>query len=601
MRAATPAIGTFIGAPIRRAGEQVLAVRFSVQPGLPYFQFVRQRNVALTLLLTDVNAINGFRRNELRLPFDYFKFGLFFLLAILHLALWGFGTARISNGYFFGYAFCTALSSVLLGLVFYHVGDTATWLVVLLAVSVLYIALGAFLLTAIYTIFNRRRGVVYWGLLAYGVAGLVLLFARYHGSYNLGITPFAFLMLLEVVRVTVLSTRKRLRGAAIIAGGCLSFGVCYSVWAAINLGYLPYGPAQLYLHVAYNMGFISLPVAISIYLALGAAFDSHALAQKLGEVEELSAEKQQILATQNETLEKEVGERTAELNQSLTDLKSTQAQLIQREKMASLGELTAGIAHEIQNPLNFVNNFSEVSAELMDEVQEEREKGEERDDGLVDELLDDVTQNLRKITHHGQRAASIVRGMLEHSRAAPGQTQPTDLNALADEYLRLAYNGAQAKDNRFNCTLQTDFDPILPPANVEPQEMGRVLLNLFHNAFYAVLEKQKNQNQNLLGLKDLTGLSGLSPYQPTVGVSTKRRNRWVEIRVTDNGTGMPEAVQGKIFQPFFTTKPTGQGTGLGLSLSYDIVTKRYGGELAVESQPGEGAEFIVRLPVAAGE
>ena len=580
IRAATPPIGTFVGAPVRRAGEQVLAVRFAVQPGLPYFQFVLQRNVALTMVLTEVNAINDFRRNELRLQFDYFKFGLFFLLAVLHLALWSFGTARRANGYFFGYALSTALSSLLLGLVFFHVRDTATWLGVLLAVSVLYVALGAFLLTAIYTIFNRRKGVVYWGLLAYGVVGLVLLFVRYHGSYNLGITPYGFLMLLEVVRVTILSTRKKLRGASIIAGGCLAFGICYTVWAAVILGYLPQGPAQIFLHVAYNLAFISLPVAISIYLALGAAFDSRALAQKLREVEQLSTEKQQILATQNETLEKQVGERTAELQQSLADLKATQAQLIQKEKMASLGELTAGIAHEIQNPLNFVNNFSEVSVELVGEIKEERQKTNERDEGLVDELLSDLGQNLQKITHHGHRAAAIVRGMLEHSRASAGERRPTDLNLLAGEYLKLALHGARAKNPAFECAVETAFDPTLPKVPAEPGELGRVLLNLLGNAFDAVAERQA---QNPTG------------YQPTVRLTTRLAEGGVEIRVADNGVGIPESVLPKLFQPFFTTKPTGQGTGLGLSLAYDIVTHRHGGRLTVESQPGQGAAFVVWL------
>jgi len=583
VRAATPVIGTFIGAPIRRAGEQVLAVRFAIQPGLPYFQFIFQRNVALTLLLTEVNTINAFRQNELRLPFDYFKFGLFFLLAVLHLALWGFGTARRSNGYFFGYALCTALSSLLLGIVHYHVHDTATWLAVLLAVTVLYVALGAFLLTAIYTIFNRRKGIVYWGLLAYGAAGLGLVFARYHGGYNLGITLFGFLMLLEVVRVTVVSTRKKQRGASIITGGCVGFGFCYVVWAAIILGYLPYGPAQVYLHLTYNLAFISLPVAISIYLALGASFDNRTLAQKLREVEQLSAEKQQILATQNETLEKQVGERTAELQQSLSDLKATQTQLIQKEKMASLGELTAGIAHEIQNPLNFVNNFSEVSRELVGEIQEERQKPEARDEGLVDELLGDLGQNLQKITHHGQRAAAIVRGMLEHSRDSVGEKRPTDLNALAGEYLKLALHGARAKHPASGCAVETAFDPTLPKVPAEPVELGRVLLNLLGNAFDAVTERQTQAPQD---------------YQPTVRLTTRRTDGGVEIEVSDNGVGIPESALPKLFQPFFTTKPTGQGTGLGLSLAYDIVTNRHGGTLTVESQPGLGAAFVVRLPVA---
>jgi signal transduction histidine kinase len=271
-----------------------------------------------------------------------------------------------------------------------------------------------------------------------------------------------------------------------------------------------------------------------------------------------------------------------ELQRSLDHLKTTQTQLIQSEKMASLGELTAGIAHEIQNPLNFVNNFSELSVELIEEVREERAKGAALNPAHLEDLLRDLEQNLQKIAHHGQRAASIVRGMLEHSRAASGQKQPTDLNALADEYLRLSYHGLRAKDKAFNATLKTDFDPALPRVEIAPQDVGRVLLNLFNNAFYAVLEKKKQQP---------TG------YEPTVSVSTRRVNDGVEIRVTDNGGGIPEPVREKIFQPFFTTKPTGQGTGLGLSLSYDIIAKGHGGTLTVESEEGIGTTFTIALPI----
>ena len=268
-----------------------------------------------------------------------------------------------------------------------------------------------------------------------------------------------------------------------------------------------------------------------------------------------------------------------QLEQTLTELRATQTQLIQKEKMASLGELTAGIAHEIQNPLNFVNNFSEVSAELLDELTEALGADHV---GKVKALTDDLRQNLEKITHHGQRAGGIVRGMLQHSRPSSGRKESTDLNALADEYLRLAYHGFKVKNKDFNAKLKTDFDPELGLVNIVPQETGRVLLNLFNNAFYAV---QQRANQGEAG------------YQPTVNVSTKHQNERVEIRVSDNGTGMTEAVKQKIFQPFFTTKPTGQGTGLGLSLSYDIVTKGHSGELRVDTQAGKYSEFIIELPI----
>ena len=247
--------------------------------------------------------------------------------------------------------------------------------------------------------------------------------------------------------------------------------------------------------------------------------------------------------------------------------------------MASLGELTAGIAHEIQNPLNFVNNFSEVSVELMSELEVALAAGDEEE---VTVLAADVRQNLTKITLHGRRAAGIVRGMLEHSRSSTGERQPTDLNQLCAEYLRLAYQGLRATDKTFNALLTTDFGTGLPLVTAVGADVGRVLLNLFSNAFYAVRQRQQ---------------AGEPGYQPQVGVRTVVLNHQVHIQVSDNGTGMSPAVQAKIFQPFFTTKPSGEGTGLGLSLSHDILAQGHGGSLAVESQEGTGTTFSVALPL----
>ncbi|WP_345073570.1 sensor histidine kinase [Hymenobacter fastidiosus] len=310
--------------------------------------------------------------------------------------------------------------------------------------------------------------------------------------------------------------------------------------------------------------------------------------ERLAREEEEKA--RQLIAAQNIELERQVAERTSaltrqaqELRETLTELKTTQAQLIQAEKMASLGELTAGIAHEIQNPLNFVNNFSEVSVELLHELQEgPLRQLPDPEKQYAAELLNDLVLNLQKITSHGKRADSIVKGMLEHSRASTGERQPTDLNALADEYLRLSYHGLRAKNKSFNALLTTDFDPQLPLVEVVSQEVGRVLLNMFTNAFYAVQQRQ---------------LQGEAGYAPEVRVTTRHRADEIEIRVRDNGTGMPESVQAKVFQPFFTTKPTGEGTGLGLSLSHDIIVKGHGGTLQVDSQPGQFTEFIITLPV----
>ena len=268
------------------------------------------------------------------------------------------------------------------------------------------------------------------------------------------------------------------------------------------------------------------------------------------------------------------------LDAAFNNLKNTQARLIQSEKMASLGELTAGIAHEIQNPLNFVNNFSEVSNELIDEMNAELDKGDIEEAKLI---AVDVKQNLEKINHHGKRAGDIVKGMLQHSRNTSNATkEPTDINKLADEYLRLAYHGLRAKDKSFNAIMKTDFDKTIGNINIIPQDIGRVILNLITNAFYAVDEKKK---------------SGIGErYEPTVLVSTKKSGDKILITVKDNGNGIPQKIIDKIFQPFFTTKPTGQGTGLGLSLSYDIV-KAHGGELKVETKEGQGTTFTIQLPI----
>jgi two-component system NtrC family sensor kinase len=269
-----------------------------------------------------------------------------------------------------------------------------------------------------------------------------------------------------------------------------------------------------------------------------------------------------------------------ELKQALSKIKATQAQLVQKEKMASLGELTAGIAHEIQNPLNFVNNFSEVSAELVSEIREEDLRVDRHPD-LIEELLNDLSVNLLKITQHGSRASAIVKGMLEHSRTETGERRPTNLNTLADEYLKIAYHGLRAKHKDFNVDLKTAFQTNLGTVELVPQDIGRVLLNLYNNAFYAVREKQRTASPG---------------FRPTVTVTTTQEDGYVKVWVSDNGTGVPEPIRAKIFQPFFTTKPTGEGTGLGLSLSYDIIAKGHGGQLKMESQVGEGTTFLIQLP-----
>jgi signal transduction histidine kinase len=275
----------------------------------------------------------------------------------------------------------------------------------------------------------------------------------------------------------------------------------------------------------------------------------------------------------------EIEQQKKQVEESMERLQSTQSQLVQAEKMASLGELTAGIAHEIQNPLNFVNNFAEINTELIDELKKEIEPA-----GIIsaNELVEDIKANSEKITHHGNRADAIVKSMLQHSRKTSAQKELTDINALCDEYMRLFYHGLRAKDKSFNAEYDTKFDTTLPLISVIPQDIGRVILNLINNAFYAVNARQKMEQD--------------SGYKPLVTLTTSKQGDQVVIEVADNGTGMPEQVKEKIFQPFFTTKPTGEGTGLGSSLSYDIVTKGHGGSINVSTSTNQGTVFSVQLP-----
>ena len=303
------------------------------------------------------------------------------------------------------------------------------------------------------------------------------------------------------------------------------------------------------------------------------------------ELHALHEEQQRLLTEQNAQLEQKVKERTWEISQqkeelqkSLAELNATQLQLVQKEKMASLGELTAGIAHEIQNPLNFVNNFSEMGIEILSEVRDEMAAGNLN---LAMEALEVARTNWIKVMSHGKRAETIVKSMMEHSQSDRGEKQPTDLHALMDEYLNLAYHSYRAKAKGFSATLETHYDAAVGLVQVLPKDIGRVLINLFNNAFYSVQQKKQQLN---------------GTFEPCVQVSTAKTGSKVEISIKDNGAGISKKNLSKIYQPFFTTKPAGEGTGLGLSLSYDIVTKSHGGELRVESTEGEGAEFIVQLP-----
>ncbi|MBK8504697.1 MAG: hypothetical protein IPL46_22310 [Saprospiraceae bacterium] len=370
----------------------------------------------------------------------------------------------------------------------------------------------------------------------------------------------------------------------------------------------------------YGGVFIGLGPVLALGLAMVYRFKI-VVDEKLQAEEETKA----LLSNQNVILEDQVKKRTAELSRSLENLKTTQAQLIQSEKMASLGELTAGIAHEIQNPLNFVNNFSEVSKELALELNDEVGKNGEIDRKLVEEIAQDIFQNQEKIHHHGKRAEDIVKSMLMHSRTSSGEKELTNINSLCDEYLRLAYQGMRAKDKSFNIKFETFFGPGLPLVEVIPQDIGRVLLNLVNNAFQACAEQLRTNLTDLADPGDPANLSDLNRYKPMVSISTKLSpepglnsskqgkvaagqslkatdgvdssgSKFLAITISDNGPGIPAEIKDKIFQPFFTTKPAGQGTGLGLSLSYDII-KAHGGQLNVHSEEGGGSEFIITLPI----
>jgi two-component system NtrC family sensor kinase len=380
------------------------------------------------------------------------------------------------------------------------------------------------------------------------------------------------------------SRRAKLKGSKVIIVIGVTVSFLSVVLGVLLSNFWSIGPtASLILGLTY---ILAVPFGLLIYLAFWLKEMVQDIQDKAKKVIEVTEEKKTILENQNIVLEKQVNERTAELNASLENLKATQSQLIQSEKMASLGELTAGIAHEIQNPLNFVNNFSELNKELISELGEEIEKGDLNE---IKAISEDIKNNEDKINHHGKRASAIVKSMLEHSRQGDGKKEPTELNKLADEYLRLAYHGLRAKDKSFNADFELDLDDSLPKVNVVPQDIGRVLLNLINNAFHACTEQRERASAD----------RSVSTYQPLVTVSTKNLIDQIQITVSDNGPGIPDEIKDKIFQPFFTTKPTGEGTGLGLSMSYDIITKGHDGEIKAESQESKGTTFSIILPLKA--
>jgi two-component system, NtrC family, sensor kinase len=568
-------LGQILELPLEQGKEQVLAVRYvNAQYKFPIYSNTNGyiRIAASTLSNAnsrDViknNRIASNRKNETNF---YITLGIAILMFIIFLSFFLFFPSEKINGYFAGSIFFLIL--FVIGVICsFGYQSNQFWITFSFDTSV--VVSYSISLYCIYKTFNKRLDIVYTTILFSAIIAIGCYFL-----YDPGIVApmWATLAFIATTRIALKSWKDNRVGSILFISSSLVSIIFWTTNILSGIGLL-----QLNLTKFIPFAFMLTPVVLSVYLGYAFGKRSQELRLNLERVQKLSKEKESILLLQNETLEKQVQERTASLNQSIQELKSTQSQLIQSEKMASLGELTAGIAHEIQNPLNFVNNFSEVSTELVDEMNEEINKGNLDD---AKEIASDLKQNLEKINHHGKRAGDIVKGMLQHSRSSSGVKEPTDINALADEYLRLAYHGLRAKDKTFNATMKTDYDESIGNINIIPQDIGRVILNLFTNAFYVVNERLRQAQPD-------------SHYEPTVSVSTKKEGDKVLISVKDNGNGIPQKILDKIFQPFFTTKPTGQGTGLGLSLSYDIV-KAHGGELKVETKENIGSEFIIVVPV----
>ncbi len=566
---------------------QVIAVRVGYQSRILYVSPLYVPLPAFSMYINGYKAATAnsedlSKLNQEQLVMYSIAAGIFLILCLIHLLYFIFDRSQKISLYYLIYCLSVFYIYLTFVFIFYqgHSETLSTYMLIFFAGTICFCTAFLFLVLVVYVLFGYHRRTVFKVLVILALPTVLGIFLDDIISTFIDGVVFPVLCMLEVARICFLAIKQKRKDASIIFPVICLYIILY-IWEGLL------DQTTILATLLIYFVFLSLPIALAIYLGLKTASTNRALKTTLAEVQTLSAqnilkeqEKQQILADQNIVLEKQVNERTAELNQSLTHLKETQTQLIQSEKMASLGELTAGIAHEIQNPLNFVNNFSEVNREMIDELKNEL-KGGNVDEALA--IADDIGLNEDKINHHGKRADSIVKGMLEHSRSRSGEREPTDLNAMADEFIRLSYHRLKSKDDSFNAEIVTRFDPDLPKINVVQQDIGRVLLNLLNNAFYAVNQKARTADED---------------YTPTVEVQTFFLPLQAAggLIVRDNGIGIPDAIKDKIMQPFFTTKPTGEGTGLGLSLTYDMVVKGHGGSISVESKENLGSEFIINLP-----
>ena len=583
-----------ISFPISDAQEQVLAIRYALQPDVRFsanWEYVNQA-MKITVDVAE-NANNSYQQSLARnSEVNGLKIGLFGIFGVLYLFFYLFNPAHRVNLYFSVYAFSQAITWAIL-LSFNEPHFLSNLHLIFNLVLVLMVAGYLFMLQAIYVLMDQKRKWPFFVLVFLGLISIPIGAFVYGWGWLLFGIVFTSLVSIEITRVAFMAVANNKKGAWILAAGGIGYLVLWSHFILANFFFV-----NTFINSipSFELAWISIPIAVSIYLGYDFVQTLRSLKEKLNEVESLSQEKHEILAAQKEVLELQVEKRTAELQHSLEELKTTQTQLIQSEKLASLGQLTAGIAHEIKNPLNFVNNFSEVSIEMIEEAMQEMEKREARDETLIMDNLEDIKSNLQKVHEHGSRANGIVTSMLQHSRGGSGKKEPTDLNALIKEYVNLSFHGMRAGKNPINVDIQLDLDPDLGMVSLIQEDFTRVIINLCNNAFDAMRGKVYQVQSTKYEVDEGNDID----YLPKLKVRTSLENGQVRIAIQDNGPGIPDEIKDKILQPFFTTKKGTEGTGLGLSITHDIV-KAHGGELSLESKSdnenNKGTTFYITLPI----